>query len=386
MRDALGVLDEVIAQLRVAVGITRFDLSLSANAPLAEPPPPPLPPPTDAELVEQFVAAASIAESPVERIGLLQTVMRLIDRAIGMMPGEWAARMRRTVSGDLEREQRIEQAYDDLRTRTLEEAAKLAARGRDADLERLRDKVREEDRRLGGQRAGDVAALLATIDLEAAAAIAAREARQGVEQRAPVFRRYRRSTNGAFKVFNDAAIALEQVKAMSGPPVTTIGPLTKRLARRAAASRKCGAGGARVRARDDRQRVGAGAERVPAAPRSGVGQQHRRRAARLVCGGRGPDAVSARARRSAHRHGAAGAASDHPSSHPAAARARPGRLSSTLVDLARALDPATAADTFVLVPTTRRRRTAQRERSMQRLRRSRASAAHRLARGACTTR
>ena len=58
VRDALGVLDEVIAQLRVAVGITSFDLSLSANAPLAEPPPPPLPPPTDAELVEQFVAAA----------------------------------------------------------------------------------------------------------------------------------------------------------------------------------------------------------------------------------------------------------------------------------------------------------------------------------------
>ena len=104
MRDALGVLDEVIAQLRVSVGITRFDLSLSANAPLAEPPPPPLPPPTDAELVEQFVAAASIADSPAERISLLQTVMRLIDRAIGLMPAEWAARMRRTASGDLERE------------------------------------------------------------------------------------------------------------------------------------------------------------------------------------------------------------------------------------------------------------------------------------------
>ena len=61
VRDALNVLDEVIAQLRVGVGITRFDLSLSA--PLPAPPPPPLPPPTDAELVEQFVAAASIAES-----------------------------------------------------------------------------------------------------------------------------------------------------------------------------------------------------------------------------------------------------------------------------------------------------------------------------------
>src|SRR6185436_12592356 len=47
VREALAVLDEVIAQLRVSMGITRFDLSLSANAPLAMPPPPPLPPPTD---------------------------------------------------------------------------------------------------------------------------------------------------------------------------------------------------------------------------------------------------------------------------------------------------------------------------------------------------
>lgn len=230
VREALGVLDEVIAQLRVAVGITSFDLSLSANAPLPEPPPPPLPPPTDAELVEQFVAAASVAESPVERIGLLKTVMRLIDRAMAMMPGEWASRMRRVVSGDLEREQRIEQAYNDLRTRTLQEANALASRGRAADLERLREKVKEEDRRLGGQRPGDIAALLDTIDLEATAAIAAREARREYDKRSPAYRKYRRSTNGAFKVFTDAATALEQVRSMTGPAVASIGPLTKRLA------------------------------------------------------------------------------------------------------------------------------------------------------------
>ena len=229
VRDALAVLDEVIAQLRVSMGITRFDLSLSANAPLGEPPPPPLPPPTDAELVEQFVAAAAIADSPIDRIGLLQTVMRLIDRAIGLMPAEWAARMRGTVGGDLDRERRAEKAYDDLRNQTLAEAAKLAARGKMSDLERLRDRVREEDRRLGGQRAGDVAALLATIDLQTASAIANRETRKEWERRAPNFRKYRRSTNGAFKVFGDAVPSLEQIKTMNGPPVNTIASITKRL-------------------------------------------------------------------------------------------------------------------------------------------------------------
>lgn len=229
VREALAVLDEVIAQLRASMGMTRFDLSLSANAPLAVPPPPPLPPPTDAELVEQFVAAASIAETPAERIGLLQTVMRLLDRAIGLLPAEWTTRMRRTAGGDLEREQKVEQAYNQLRTRTLEEAAKLSARGRTADLERLREQVRQEDRRLGGQRPGDIAALLATVDLTMASAGDARDAREQWDKRAPVFRKYRRNTNGAFKVFKDATVALEQVKTMSGPPVNAIAALTKRL-------------------------------------------------------------------------------------------------------------------------------------------------------------
>ena len=229
VRDALAVLDEVIAHLRLSMGITRFDLSLSASAPLSGPPPPPLPPPSDAELVEQFLAAAAVVDSPVERVGVLQTVMRLIDRAIGLMPAEWAARMRGTASGELERERAVEKSYDDLRTQTLAEAAKLAARGKMSDLERLRDHVKEEDRRLGGQRAGDVAALLATIDLQTAAAISARDTRKEWERRAPAFRKYRRSTNGAFKVFRESLPGLEQIKTMSGPSVNMIPPITKRL-------------------------------------------------------------------------------------------------------------------------------------------------------------
>lgn len=241
VRDALAVLDEVIAQLRVSIGITRFDLSLSADASLAAPPPPPLPPPTDAELVEQFAAAASIVDSPVERISLLQTVMRVFDRAIGLMPGEWASRMRATISGDLERERRVERAYDDLRNTSLEEAAKLAARGKMSDLERLREHVKQEDRRLGGQRAGDIAALLATIDLQTVSVIANRDTRKEWERRSPIFRRYRRSTNGAFKVFGASLPALEQIKTMTGPPVNSIASTTKPLSAASRSFRKVAA-------------------------------------------------------------------------------------------------------------------------------------------------
>jgi hypothetical protein len=232
VREALNVLDEVIAQLRVSVGQTQFDLSLSA--PLAVPPPPPLPPPTDAELVEQFATAASLQESASERIGLLGTVLRLLDRAVGLLPESWAAGVRRGVTFDLEAERQVERAYANLRQRSLVESAKLARRGKPHEFEALRQRVRDEDRRLGSRHPGEMAALLATIDLQAEA-IQSREARKQWSKREVGYRSYRRATNGAFNTFRQATVSLEQVRAMAGPPLHTIGPIARRMA---AAARK----------------------------------------------------------------------------------------------------------------------------------------------------
>ena len=84
--------------------------------------------------------------------------------------------------------------------------------GQKSELERLRDKVKDEDRKLGGHRPGDVASLLATIDLQASTADATREARKEWERRAPQFRKYRRATNSIFSTFKDVEVALEQVR------------------------------------------------------------------------------------------------------------------------------------------------------------------------------
>src|SRR5205085_12632625 len=125
---------------------------------------------------------------------------------------------------------KTEDAYGELRTRSLETAHKLAAQGRMSELERLRDQVKTQDRALGGQRPGEIAALLATIDLEGGAGASALATREQWEKRAPVFRKYRRTTNAAFKVFDDETLALEQIKTMTGPSLTAIGALRKRLA------------------------------------------------------------------------------------------------------------------------------------------------------------
>lgn len=235
VRQALDVLDEIISQLRVAVGQTQFDLSLSA--PLAVPPPPPLPPPTDAELVEQLVAATALAESPAERVTLLQSVTRLLDRAVGLLPAEWAGRVRRTVSADLEHERQVEAAYTTLRQRTLETSAWLARKGARSDFEKLRERVVAEDRRLGGARAGEIAALLATLDLQAALVTQAERAAdvkkarkdwQKREQRS--YRPYRRAMIGAFKTFQQATVSLDQIRTMASPPLRTVGALAEKLA------------------------------------------------------------------------------------------------------------------------------------------------------------
>lgn len=228
VRQALDVLDEVIAQLRISLGQTRFDLSLSA--PLAVPPPPPLPPPTDAELMEQLMAAASLADSAGERVTLFQSVLRLLDRAAAsLLPVEWTGRMRRAAIGELEREREIERGYAALRQRTLEAAARISAKGNRNDFERLRDQVHQEDRKLGGRRAGEIAALLATIDLQAEGALQGRDTRKEWERRERDYRRYRRSMNGLFNVFKDVSVSLDQVRTMTGPPLHKIPPIAKRL-------------------------------------------------------------------------------------------------------------------------------------------------------------
>jgi hypothetical protein len=231
VREMLATLDGIIAELRAAVGQTRFDVSLSS--PLVGGPDPPLPPPSDVEVAEQLQAAASVVETATDRISLLQTLLGLLDRAISTLPAEWAARVRRVAMADLAETQRVDRAYADLRSSTLASAAKAASRGDFKAVERLRAEVEREDARLGHQQPGEVSALLATIALEAEAARYAREVQAAWAKRAPSYRRYRRATNRALRDFKAAAVALDQVKTMTGPPVDSVAPITAKLARSA---------------------------------------------------------------------------------------------------------------------------------------------------------
>ena len=236
VREIVGLLDEVIAELRVQTGQRGFDLTLAAS--IIEEVPPPLPPPTSAEIVEQLLTASSLAETPAERTSLQQTVLGLLDRAAGLLPDAWAERVRRTVLGSLAEERRIETAYTDLRTTTLASAAKLASKADVRGLERLRAGMVAADERLGRSRPGEMAALSATLDAELDSARLLRLARDQWELRAPGFHRYRQSVAGQIKTLTRAEPNLEDVRAQAGPSpavLTRLLDTLRRAARRLAA-------------------------------------------------------------------------------------------------------------------------------------------------------
>lgn len=229
VREFIGLLDGIIAELRAAVGQSRFSLSLTA--PLAAAPEPPMPPPTDTELVEGLMTVASLADAPAEKIGILEKVMAVLNSTMGLlMPEAWSTRIRLQALDELAAERRLEAGYAELRTSTLEASSKAASRGDVKDLEQLREKVQKQDARLGKKQPGNIEALIATLDMQIDATRRVKVAREHWSKRAPLYRRYRRAMNSSFSMFKSATSPLEQVRAMSGPMSDEITPLSKRLA------------------------------------------------------------------------------------------------------------------------------------------------------------
>jgi hypothetical protein len=122
----VGMLDEVVSELRIAAGQSSFDLNLVANG--AVPTPEELlPEPGFQESMEQAVAAANAAAEPAERISLLDAVSAALQEPA--RAGGWAAALRVRVTTDLTAERRIDSAYQALSSTTIASATARAQRG-----------------------------------------------------------------------------------------------------------------------------------------------------------------------------------------------------------------------------------------------------------------
>ena len=229
VRQMLSLLDEAIADLRAATSDGRFDLSLTAftEPPAAEPL---VPSPTPKETIEQVLIAARLADHAAERQGLLETALTALDRDAAALPSDWVAATRTVTRTQFDSERRVDRAYQSLTARILGLADARAKAADVRSLARLVDRVRVNDRELGGQRPDTVAALIAAVEARLDAARRLQLARDRWALRAPEFRQYRLAIKASLDLFAALEPSLQQIKLLAGSSPTSLERIQRAVA------------------------------------------------------------------------------------------------------------------------------------------------------------
>lgn len=234
-----ALLDDVVSELRVAAGQSRFDLKLVAptvGAPTIDV----FPAPGLRESIELAFTAARVASEPAERVSLLES----ITRALGTMSAngepttdgstssgaKWVADARARALTELATERQVDHAYAELASRTLARADDRARRADVRGLDALIRSVLHDDAKLGRARPAEVAALLVAIDASKTAAQRLRLARDAWALRAGALRAYRRQLARPLERLTGLKQWLEDVRLLAGPTPKAIGELEQRAA------------------------------------------------------------------------------------------------------------------------------------------------------------
>ncbi len=222
----VGMLDEVISELRVAAGQSSFDVSLVAN--VSVPPPEELlPPPGFRETMEQAMAAASATPESSERVSLLDAVASALREPA--REGGWAAALRLRATADLATELRINKSYGDLSSWALASATSRAARGDVNGVQALVQSVLKADDRLGRRRPQETTALLQALDLRLDEARRTRLAHDSWIVRLESFKAYRSAIASALADMRASTTLLESIKQLAGPEPRLLPRLEQRF-------------------------------------------------------------------------------------------------------------------------------------------------------------
>jgi len=222
----VGMLDEVISELRVAAGQSSFDVSLVANV-TASPPEELLAAPTFRETMEQAMAAAAATPDAAERTSLLDAVSTALQDPA--KEGGWAAALRLRASADLGVELRINKAYSDLSSSMMALATTRARRGDVAGVQAVVQSVLKADDRLGRRRPQEASALLQSLDLRVEEARRVRLARDAAIVRQDSFKAYRTAIAPAIAEFRASSALLESIRQLAGPEPRLLPRLEQRL-------------------------------------------------------------------------------------------------------------------------------------------------------------
>ena len=212
-------LDQVVSELRVAAGQTRFDLALVASVPTAaEPAVDLMPSPSFRERLELGLTAARATAEPAQRVSLLRAVLDVLAPSEGAeFAGSWMHAMRERAAAQLAGELRTERAYGQLRSRALARATLFQNRADVRGLESVVRWVLDEDMRLQRARPADVAALLATLDVKMDAARRFRLALDAWTLRAEILKEYWSTVRRGLDRFLGVRQWLTDVRQLAGP-------------------------------------------------------------------------------------------------------------------------------------------------------------------------
>ena len=224
----VSIFDDVISEMRAAAGEGQFDLGLVAMT--LPPPPVPLMPPPDVQAsLELAFQAAMLAAEPAERMAMLQTLIE----SLGAAPRQaaWAPTLRTRVAAALAVERKADRAYSGLVTTSIRDATRRAERGDVTGLQSIIARALRSDDALGRRRPGEMAGLLATLDLKLEEARRVRLAQDALLARGDVLRAYRRLIAAPRDRMGGFRKWLERIRNLAGPDPRFLRPLEERAVR-----------------------------------------------------------------------------------------------------------------------------------------------------------
>jgi hypothetical protein len=223
VRQMLGVLDEIVAELRAAAGVERFDLSFVAVVDVPAVLEPLMPLPTPKEAIEQVLIAARLSDSAPERVSLLSVALSAIDRNADILPGDWRTEARRTIKATIAADLETDRQYTTLTSTMLAVAARRARLADVRGVQRVLTEIDRQDHVLGGGRPEAVAALVQSVEAQLDAARRLRLERDRWALRLPEFQKYQGAIALSLERLRRLGEPLEDIKALTGSSPATLG-------------------------------------------------------------------------------------------------------------------------------------------------------------------
>lgn len=221
----VAIFDDVISEMRVEVGQRQFDLSLVA---MTEPAPAVelMAAPDIRGSFEMAYRSAMLAAEPAERTALLRTLSESI--AFAPRSAAWAAPLRKQIDTALLFEVRSDAAYRVLTSSTLRTAARLRTGADVQGLQGLIARALKSDEELGRRRPGEMAGLLAALDLKLDEARRLRLARDAWVLRHEALKEYRERIAAPLDRLAQFRKWLESIRSLAGPDPKFLRPLEER--------------------------------------------------------------------------------------------------------------------------------------------------------------